>query len=280
MPLTFASPPFTDASIKDNRLSASACEAFRIQGYAICPGPLLPAPDFARLTATLEAILQTRPVNQRPEDMDVPHLVHPSLFEFLFHKDVLDLVEPLLGPNIALFSSHAICKPAIDGKRVPWHQDSFYWKHLLTPVNVVTVWLAIDASDESNGAMRVIPATHIDQQVPYDDVDLATNTFPKEISRAFLNEAASVTLTLQPNHASLHAAGLFHGSAANTSTRRRFGYTMRYMSTAVKFNSDVGAYHQIYLARGRDVAGNMYGDPSKPRPDLVAARVGRIRKGH
>lgn len=262
------------------RLTAEECEAFRQQGYLRCGNPLLPAPEFARLTDTLEKLLEARPAHQRPEDMDVPHLVHPELFEFLFHKDVLDLVEPLLGSNIALFSSHAICKPAIDGKRVPWHQDAFYWKHLLSPVSVVTVWLAIDTSDEGNGAMRVIPATHMDLQVPYDDVDLAINTFPKEISRAFLDEAASVTLALQPNHASLHAAGLFHGSAANTSDRRRFGYTMRYMSTAVKYNSDVGSYHQIYLARGRDVAGNKYGDPTKPRPDLFAARTGRIREGH
>ncbi|MDX2024429.1 MAG: phytanoyl-CoA dioxygenase family protein [Deltaproteobacteria bacterium] len=268
------------ASNQDKRLDAQACLDFKRQGYLVCPAPVLPTPDFARLRSTLEGLLTALPEGKRPEDMDVPHIVHPELFEFLFHKDVLDLVEPLLGPNIALFSSHAICKPALDGKRVPWHQDSFYWKHLLTPVDVVTVWLAIDPSDEGNGAMRVIPGTHGDATVPYDDVDLHINTFPKEIGRAFINEATSVTLALQPNHASLHAAGLFHGSAANTSPRRRFGYTMRYMSTAVKYNSDVGTYHQIYLARGRDLAGNTYGDPMKPRPDLVAARAGRIRKGH
>jgi len=212
--------------------------------------------------------------------LDVPHMAHPELFDYLFHPAVLDLMEPLLGPNIALFSSHAICKPALDGKRVPWHQDSFYWKHLLTPVNVVTVWLAIDASDEDNGAMRVMPATQFAGDVDYDDVDLTVNTFPKAISKQFLNEAHAVTLCLQPNHASLHTAALFHGSEPNRSQRRRCGYTMRFMSTEVKYNTEAGFYHQIYLARGKDIAGNVYGDPDKPRQDLIEARLGRVRRGH
>ena len=60
----------------------------------------------------------------------------------------------------------------------------------------------------------------------------------------------------------LHHAKAIHGSNANTSDRRRCGYTMRYMSTAVKFHEDARRMkHQIYLARGRDRAGNSYGDP-------------------
>lgn len=262
------------------RLSSDQCALFAKQGFLICPGPILPPAAFAGLRATLDEILGSLPHETRPEDLDVPHMEHPELFEYLFHPAVLDLVEPLLGPNIALFSSHALCKPPVDGKRVPWHQDSFYWKHLLSPMNVVTVWLAIDASDEDNGAMRVIPASQFAGDVSYDSVDVTTNTFPKEISRQFINEAESVTLSLAPNHASLHTAGLFHGSAPNRSHRRRCGYTMRYISTDVKYNSEAGFYHQIYLARGRDLAGNQYGDPQRPRPDLVAARTGRIRRGH
>ena len=38
---------------------------------------------------------------------------------------------------------------------------------------------------------------------------------------------------------------------------------MRYMSTGIKFFEDTRRMrHQIYLARGRDLAGNRYGDPT------------------
>jgi len=71
-----------------------------------------------------------------------------------------------------------------------------------------------------------------------------------------------------------------HASDPNKSTMRRCGYTMRYMSTAVKLNEEYcGAFHQIYLARGRDRAGNRYADPSKAYPHLARYRETSGPKG-
>src|SRR5262249_51167929 len=153
-------------------------------------------------------------------------------FEWLFDDDVLDLVEPIIGPDIALFSSHFLCKPAGHGKRVPWHEDSYYWRHMLDPVDVVTVWLAIDPSNKENGAMKVIPRKHrrtTDSE--YEPVDPTINVFPNEIKRHQFDESTAVTFELLPNQASLHHSGMMHGSDPNKSTQRRCGFTMRYMST-------------------------------------------------
>ena len=68
----------------------------------------------------------------------------------------LDVVESLIGPDIALWSSHFLCKPAGTGKRAPWHEDSAYWGQVLDPMEVVTIWLAIDPSTPENGCMRVL----------------------------------------------------------------------------------------------------------------------------
>ena len=51
--------------------------------------------------------------------MDVPHFVDTRLFEWLFSDEVLDLVEDVIGPDIDLFSSHLIAKPAGGSMRVP-----------------------------------------------------------------------------------------------------------------------------------------------------------------
>jgi hypothetical protein len=63
--------------------------------------------------------LQNLGPDERPEAMNVPHFMDTALFEWLFDDAVLDLVEPISGPDIALFSSHFICKPQGNGKRVP-----------------------------------------------------------------------------------------------------------------------------------------------------------------
>lgn len=236
---------------------------------------------FAELKSHFEELLAALPPGARPEDMDVPHFRDPALFDWMLDDAVVSLVTPILGPDVALFSSHFICKPAGDGKRVPWHQDSFYWRHMLSPCEVVTVWLAIDPSTAENGAMRVIPRTHDGADLDYEPVDLTVNTFPKEIKRHLLREGEAVTLALEPNHASLHAAALVHGSEANKSARRRCGFTMRFISTRTRFQHETcGHYHQIYLARGRDHAGNVYADSARAYPELEIARAGRVRKGH
>lgn len=42
--------------------------------------------------------------------------------------------------------------------RVDWHQDGAYWP--LEPMNVITLWLAVDRSDKDNGCLKVVRGTH------------------------------------------------------------------------------------------------------------------------
>jgi len=262
------------------RLSDPQIEFYRREGYLLYDQPVLPRDRFAGLAAHFEKKLAALPSGERPENMDVPHFTDPALFQWLFADEVLDLVEPILGEDIALFSSHFLCKPKGNGKRVPWHEDSSYWKGMLDPMDVVTVWLAIDPSTEENGCMKVIPRTFSgnSETVP---VDLATNVFATEIKRHLFDASKGVPCVLEPNHASLHDGRLIHGSEPNLSAKRRCGYTMRYISTRVRFNHEkVGGWHQIYLARGRDHAGNVYADPARSYDDFLAGRLKTGKTGH
>jgi ectoine hydroxylase-related dioxygenase (phytanoyl-CoA dioxygenase family) len=151
---------------------------------------------------------------------------------------------------------------------------------MLEPMEVVTVWLAIDPSTRANGCMKVIPRT-LHGYSEYDSVDPAMNVFPTEIKKPQRDESKAVYLELQPNHASLHDGRLMHGSDANTSELRRCGYTMRYMSAATNFRHDfAGKWHQVYLARGKDRAGNVYADPAKSYDHMARYREESGKRGH
>ena len=266
------------------RLTSTQVEHYRREGYLSFHQQVFSPEKQRGLSAHFEYLVNNLPDGMRPEQMDVPHFADPKLFEWLLDDQVLDLVEPLIGPDIALFSSHFLCKPAGDGKRVPWHEDSAYWRDMFDQMEVVTVWLAIDDSDAGNSAMQVIPGTHLGKggYSAYDDVlDPQAAVFNTEIKPNLFDAKRAVTLDLRAGEASLHHAKLMHGSKANTSSRRRCGYTMRYISTRSRFNHEkYGAGHHIYLARGRDHAGNVYGDPSKPSPEIMESRPGLFRKGH
>jgi hypothetical protein len=258
-------------------LSDEQLTEYRREGFIVYPDPVFPQAKFDALKNHFEELLDALPADARPEAMDVPHFTDLKLFEWLFSDEVLDLVEPIIGPDIALFSSHFICKPIGDGRRVPWQEDSFYWNTMIAPMQVVTVWLAIDASTRQNGAMLVIPRT-LDGTSEHEPVDANQNVLPWEVKRRPVDGSNAVTIELQPNHASLHDGRLLHGSPPNTSNLRRCGYTMRYMPSTVKFSQEAEATHNIYLARGRDRAGNHYADPTKTYGDLLTLR--RSRNGH
>ena len=269
MPLRTSNPLILTS--RPARLSDQQVEQYRREGYLIYPKSIFPQEKFDALKSHFEEKLSRLADDVRPEAMDVPHFTDTRLFDWLLSDEILDLVEPLIGPDIALFSSHFICKPKGNGKKVPWHEDSFYWKGSLDPMEVVTVWLAIDPSTALNGAMQVIPRT-LHGYSEYDQVDPATNVFPTEIKKAMRDESRAVTIELQPNHASLHDGRLMHGRPPNHSQIRRCGYTMRYMSTNVKLSEKSREYHQIYLARGRRNGANVWADPSRSYPELARYR--------
>ena len=266
-------------SIAEPLLNAHQVDAFRKEGYLIYTKPVLPQAKFDGLKACFERILADLPEGERPEAMDVPHFMHPELFEWALDDHILNLVEPILGPDLALFSTHFICKPKGNGRRVPWHEDSAYWRGQIDPMEVVTVWLALDPSLKENGCMMVIPRTHREGQQgfsEYGDVDSAKNVFPTEIIESQRDDARRVHVELQPNQCSLHDGRIQHGSEPNTSNLRRCGWTIRFTSSAVKYADFKGA-HQVYLARGRDLGGNTYADQTRAYPEVMDVRAGSSR---
>ncbi len=272
----FPSVNDTSTPTASARLEPAQVDQYHEEGYLILKQPVLAQEKFDALKSYFEEILTDLPSSERPEAMDVPHFVHPELLKWAFDDAVLDLVEPILGPDIALFSTHFICKPKGNGKRVPWHEDSAYWKDKINPMEVCTVWLAIDPSTKVNGCMMVIPKTHREGQAGYSDydaVDTARSVFGTEITHRQRDESKRVYIELEPNECSLHDARIQHGSEPNTSDIRRCGWTLRFCSAAVKFNEEAfaGAHH-VYLARGVDQGGNTYADPARSYPEVLERR--------
>jgi len=95
----------------------------------------------------------------RPEDLGHRLARHDPFWLRLVADDrLLDIAQIFIGPDIALFATHYLCKPPRTGRPVLWHQDGTFWP--LDPMEVITLWVAITDSDPENGCLRVIPQTH------------------------------------------------------------------------------------------------------------------------
>jgi ectoine hydroxylase-related dioxygenase (phytanoyl-CoA dioxygenase family) len=237
---------------------------YREQGYMKF-GAIFTSSELTNLRTNLDAKIAALPADQRPEELDVPHLSDPSLFRFLAHPRVLDIVQAFIGPDIVLWSSHFIAKRAGDGLAIPWHTDGAYWQEYLEPTEVMTIWVAIDPSKIENGCMRVIPGSHkVLTKAAYREKDTATHLFDRELDVSQFDLSAVVDLELEPGECHFHSALTVHGSAPNVSPLRRAGYTMRYMPAYVKcshkhwdqlYGRKLDRPHHIYLLRGEDRTG-------------------------
>lgn len=225
-------------------------------------------PDFRMSNATIEAIQSShgKLLKKYPQFEDYcPTLLSydTGFLDFARDDGILDMVEQILGPNIALWNSSFFAKPAKVGSRTPWHQDGEYWP--MRPLATCSVWIAVDDSNTENGCLRVIPRSHRNRQLKSHHVNKADGlALPLELDQDAFDEREAVDIELKKGQISLHDVYLMHSSEPNQSEHPRRGMTLRFMPTTSIYRRDIEMemggsalpqQRSLFLMRGRDVSG-------------------------
>lgn len=137
---------------------------------------------------------------------------------------VLDLVEPILGPDFDLFLSQFIFKwPEAYGQ--PWHQDSFYFPY--HPDRQVGVWIAANRATIANGCLWVVPGSQVEpvhEHVP-DDRPNATQAYTKIVDH---DMSARVPVEMEPGDVLVFDSHLMHMSTDNETDDLRAALVCHY----------------------------------------------------
>ncbi|MBT4097034.1 MAG: phytanoyl-CoA dioxygenase family protein [Gemmatimonadetes bacterium] len=218
-------------------------------GYAIYRG-VIDAGLVAEASDHVDWLLANNP-GLRPEQLHNNLMTNDPFWVRLVADDrLLDIAQQYVGPDIALFASHYISKPPGDGQPVLWHQDGSYWP--LEPMEVVTLWLAVDDSDAENGCMRVLPGTqHTELQEMQKNTEVE-NVLGSSIDPAKITPGDATDIDLAAGDVSVHHANIIHGSNANTSDRRRCGLTIRYIPATTRILTNQ-QWPSAFLLRGKAV---------------------------
>jgi ectoine hydroxylase-related dioxygenase (phytanoyl-CoA dioxygenase family) len=203
------------------------------------------------------AWLLERNPHLRPERLTHELVTHdPFWVRLVSDPRLLDIAEQFVGPNVALFASHYLAKPPHDGLAVLWHQDGSYWP--LEPMEVVTIFLALDDCTPDNGCMRVIPRTQSMTLGAVRKRDDVANVLQSGMDESRIDEGAAVDLVLAAGDISIHHPNIVHGSAPNTSAHWRRSLNIRYIPTTTRITRDPPWPHALLL-RGQAVPGvNIY----------------------
>lgn len=202
------------------------------------------------------------------------HLLFGWLGDLIRNDIICDAVEDLYGPDLLCWASGFFIKEPRNPSFVSWHQDATYWG--LNKNDIVTAWIALSPSIVSNGAMKVIPGTHLQEQIPHRDTFDKDNLLTRGQEIAVeVDESEAVAIELQPGEISLHHVLLFHGSEPNTSDTRRVGFAARYIPTSLKQTAADRDY--ATLVRGIDTY-NHFEHEARPTSDLAPEFVALHKK--
>lgn len=231
-------------------------------------------PDYRLADETLERIrsdhtrlLKAHP--DRPEFRDNCSALLSFDLGFLNYArdpNILDMAAQLIGPNICLWNMSFFAKPALNGKRTPFHQDGEYWP--IQPLATCTVWIAVDEATEENGCLKYIPGSHRDNRLLAHEVSDDPNiTLNRELVKTEYDETKAESLILPAGGMAFHDVYLAHGSEENRSAKPRRGMTLRLMPTTSVYDRGLAvqrlkerggndmSHHSIFLLRGKDVSG-------------------------
>ncbi|MBB6673431.1 phytanoyl-CoA dioxygenase family protein [Cohnella nanjingensis] len=159
-------------------------------------------------------------------------------------KLAADLLET---DEVRLWHDQVIWKPGTEGEtsavgNVGWHQDFAYWQCLSTD-NVVTVWIALQDTDLSNGGMMTILGSHKWGLIKDSDTFYETNMdalrakYESE-GRSWVEEPC----ILKAGQASFHHGLTFHGSGPNLSSEPRLSVVAHLIPGGTAYRSGV-QYH-------------------------------------
>ena len=105
----------------------------------------------AQTTGFKGATLAYRKIEQLEQD--------PVFRRYLQGPLIRSIATRLIGPEVAIYRSMFMNKPAGKGTVLPWHQDGGrIWR--LDGQPLLTLWLALDPATRANGCVRVVPGSH------------------------------------------------------------------------------------------------------------------------
>jgi phytanoyl-CoA hydroxylase len=188
-----------------------------------------------------------------------PHELGGEWMSLARNPQVLDVVEGLLGPNIMLYYSMMMMKPALQGFTAPWHQDFAFFVH--NKAELLGCQIYVDDSTVENGCIRVVPGSHKLGLLNHFKDGEFTGIVQGDTS---IYDDQEVQVPMKAGGMVLWHALTLHSSHPNRSERSRRAIVFEYKNPEVhllggSFNNRQEVRTVGLMVRGRDPRGELLG---------------------
>lgn len=242
------------------KLTKEQKQHFEREGYLIVKG-LFSAEDLQEIDVTFEGIAMQAVPGYFEPDLHAdgsdplkryPRVMHPHRFnetakKYMLHQPVMQVLADLYDEEALAAQSMFYYKPP-GSRGQALHQDNFYLQ--VEPGNCIAAWTAIDAADEDNGGLLVVPKTNtLDLSCP--DLADAKESFTTHFVKPPKDEKA-MPVVMDRGDVLFFNGNLIHGSYRNkTKDRFRRAFICHYANESATHISEF--YRPLYRQNGEPV---------------------------
>ncbi|XP_011494693.1 PREDICTED: phytanoyl-CoA dioxygenase, peroxisomal-like [Ceratosolen solmsi marchali] len=186
--------------------------------------------DYASGVIPKGSITMMKDIVDRNSINKIQDIVEDKIFrEYFAYKELLDVVESFIGPNIMAMHSMLIAKPPDIGSgtsRHPPHQDLFYFP-FRPAYKIVASWTAIEKCNKQNGCLYVYAGSHRYNLMKHSYTKNLVNKMYYEIQN-FSKPISWIDVEMEPGDTLFFHPLLVHGSGTNTSNHTRKAISCHY----------------------------------------------------
>ncbi|MEE2659528.1 MAG: phytanoyl-CoA dioxygenase family protein [Candidatus Latescibacterota bacterium] len=167
---------------------------------------------------------------------------------------LLNLVESIVRPGIAIYSAKLVPKLPHDYRVCHWHQDDAYYSVQADSNTRMSIWLPLQDSDVDNGCLHVIPGSHrwgLQEWRQRDEGYCNRALIPPED----FDFTQAVAVPAEAGDVILFSALLWHSSPSNSTDRIRRAFIVSYQEATVP-GGNADQWKVLRPASGSDDFGN------------------------
>ena len=149
------------------------------------------------------------------------------------NKKLVNIIENLFSEKIVEMGSELFAKPSRKGLASPYHQDNFYF--CLDNAKAVTVWIALEKADKSNGGVEYFIGSHKSKLLKHVP-SFSPGSSQKVKNLNNLKKYKKIIPKLDKGDCMIHHSMIVHGSSINKSSKSRKGLTVRFKAKSSKID--------------------------------------------
>ena len=205
-------------------LTNEQIDQYHEEGF-ISPVRVISEDDALSIKNQLEQVESDFPNEINSESRNNLHLSFAFLDALAHNTTIVDAMEDLIGPDIALWASVMFIKEPSSKQYVSWHQDATYMG--LDSFEFPTPWIALSPSNLETGCMTMISGSHKLEIQKHEDTYAENNILTRGQAIKSVDQSKAVNLILRPGEMSIHHGAIIHGSQPNNSNQRRIGFSLQ-----------------------------------------------------